>query len=126
VAVPGSSLSARGGSLEGTAFDTIGCRADGTEFPIEGSYGEYTDDQLYFTWIVRDVSGRKALEEARELALGDRDYVDDIRMDGMLHAMLRLTDHARADIVRIDTSRAQALQGVLAERLAVPWEGDSQ
>ncbi len=44
--------------------------------------------------------------EARELALGDRDYVDDIRIDGMLHAMLRLTDHARADIVRIDTSRA--------------------
>jgi two-component system cell cycle sensor histidine kinase/response regulator CckA len=50
-------------TMSWTAFDTIGCRADGTEFPIEGSYGEYTDDQLYFTWIVRDVSDRKALED---------------------------------------------------------------
>jgi PAS domain S-box-containing protein len=50
-------------TMSWTTFETIGCRADGTEFPIEGSYGEYTDDQLYFTWIVRDVSDRKALED---------------------------------------------------------------
>jgi two-component system cell cycle sensor histidine kinase/response regulator CckA len=50
-------------TMSWTTFETIGCRADGTEFPIEGSYGEYTDDQLYFTWIVRDVSDRMALED---------------------------------------------------------------
>ena len=38
-----------------------------------------------------------------ELALGDRGYVDDIRVPGMLHAALHLTDHARADIAAIDT-----------------------
>ena len=43
----------------------------------------------------------------RELALGDRGYVDDLRVPGMLHAALHLTDHARADVVRIDTSRGR-------------------
>ncbi|HTH05931.1 MAG TPA: 2Fe-2S iron-sulfur cluster-binding protein, partial [Ilumatobacteraceae bacterium] len=34
--------------------------------------------------------------QAKELTLGDRPYIDDIRVPGMLHAALRLTDHARA------------------------------
>ena len=37
--------------------------------------------------------------EATELALGDRGYIDDMDVPGMLHGALRLTDHARADIV---------------------------
>ncbi|MDO8390803.1 MAG: molybdopterin-dependent oxidoreductase [Actinomycetota bacterium] len=52
--------------------------------------------------------------EAAELTLGDRCYVDDIRVPGMLHAALHLTAHTRADIVRIDTSAAQAAPGVVA------------
>jgi len=52
--------------------------------------------------------------EAAELTLGDRGYVDDIRVPGMLHAALHLTAHTRADIVRIDTSRALAAPGVVA------------
>ena len=55
--------------------------------------------------------------EAHELALGDRDYVDDLFLadghpDGLLHAALRLADHARADVVRIDASAAEAVDGV--------------
>ena len=46
--------------------------------------------------------------EAAELALGDRGYVDDLRVPGLLHAALRLTDHARADVRRIDTTSARA------------------
>ena len=37
--------------------------------------------------------------EGVELALGDRGYVDDIRPEGLLHGALRLTDHARADVI---------------------------
>ena len=48
------------------------------------------------------------------LALGDRGYVDDIRPDGLLFGALRLTDHARADVIRIDTSAAEAVEGVAA------------
>ena len=50
--------------------------------------------------------------EAHQLALGDRDYVDDLFPDGLLHAALRLADHARADVVRIDTAAAEAVDGV--------------
>src|ERR1700712_1396761 len=51
--------------------------------------------------------------EAQELCLGDRGYVDDIRVPGMLHAALHLTEHTRADIVRIDTTAAKAAPGVV-------------
>ena len=50
--------------------------------------------------------------EAAELALGDRGYVDDIRVDGMLHAALVLTEHTRAEITSIDTAAALAATGV--------------
>lgn len=60
------------------------------------------------------VGSRGAKYEAEALALGDRGYVDDIRVPGMLHAALHLTEHARADVVRIDTSAAAAAPGVVA------------
>jgi len=48
-----------------------------------------------------------------ELAMGDKHYVDDLRVDGMLHAALHLTAHARADVLGIDTSAAEAVPGVV-------------
>jgi aldehyde oxidoreductase len=50
--------------------------------------------------------------EAVELALGDRGYIDDLRPTGLLHAALRLADHARADVLAIDTAAAEAVPGV--------------
>ena len=65
--------------------------------------------------------------EARELALGDRGYVDDIRLPGgMLHAAVHLTEHARADIVAIDTSAAAAADGVVAVFTAADVPGRLQ
>jgi aldehyde oxidoreductase len=61
--------------------------------------------------------------EAKELALGDRGYVDDIRIPGMLHAALRLSDHARARIVSIDASKALAVPGVEAVLTAADVPG---
>ncbi len=51
--------------------------------------------------------------ESPELALGDRGFIDDMVVPGMLHAALRLADHARADVVRIDASAAKAFPGVV-------------
>ena len=62
--------------------------------------------------------------EAAELALGDRGYVDDMHLDGMLHAALRLTDHARADVVSIDASAALDAEGVVAVYTADDIPGD--
>jgi aldehyde oxidoreductase len=51
--------------------------------------------------------------QGRALTLGDKPYVDDLRLPGMLHGAVHLTAHARAEIVAIDTSAAEALPGVV-------------
>ena len=66
-----------------------------------------------------DVAARAAVGERRSkyrairYALGDEPYVDDLAPPGLLHAALRLCDHPRAVVRRIDTSRAEALPGVV-------------
>lgn len=70
------------------------------------------------------IGGDGAKYEARELALGDRGFVDDISIDGMLHAALRFTDHARADVISIDTTATEAADGVVAVFTAADIPGD--
>jgi xanthine dehydrogenase molybdenum-binding subunit len=70
------------------------------------------------------IGSRGAKYEAEALALGDRGYVDDLRLPGLLHAVLRLTDHARADVVRIDTAGALAAPGAVAVFTAADIPGD--
>ena len=70
------------------------------------------------------IGSRGTKYEAESLALGDRGYVDDIRVPGMLHAALHLTAHARADVVGIDTSRAAAEPGVVAVYTAADVPGE--
>jgi xanthine dehydrogenase molybdenum-binding subunit len=62
--------------------------------------------------------------QAQELTLGDRGYVDDIRIPGMLHAALHLAAHARADIVSIDVSDATSAPGVVAVHTAADIPGE--
>lgn len=52
--------------------------------------------------------------EARELALGDRHYIDDMSFSGMLHGAVLLSEHPRALVKRIDTSKAKEVPGVVA------------
>ena len=75
-----------------------------------------------------DRSGRVGSRTARyqgvELALGDKAYVNDLSMPGMLHGAIRFADHPRATILSIDTARARAHPGVVAVLTAddVPGE----
>ena len=62
--------------------------------------------------------------EAAELSLGDRPFIDDLRPPGLLHAALHLADHARADVVRIDTAAAAAVEGVEAVFTAADVPGE--
>ncbi|MDZ7635130.1 MAG: molybdopterin cofactor-binding domain-containing protein [Bacteroidales bacterium] len=50
---------------------------------------------------------------AAETALGARDFVDDMRIEGMVHGALRFSDHPRARVVSIDVSEALKSPGVL-------------
>ncbi|HEY1278590.1 MAG TPA: selenium-dependent xanthine dehydrogenase [Acidimicrobiales bacterium] len=70
------------------------------------------------------VGSRGIKYEAIELALGDRGYVDDVRVPGMLHAALRLTDHARATVNSIDVEAARQAPGVVAVFTAADVPGE--
>jgi xanthine dehydrogenase molybdenum-binding subunit len=59
------------------------------------------------------VGDRAARYEGRELVLGERPFVADLRIPGMLQGALRFADHPRAVVRRIDTERAAALPGVV-------------
>jgi xanthine dehydrogenase molybdenum-binding subunit len=45
--------------------------------------------------------------------LGQRPYVDDVLITGMLHGALRFSDHPRAKVLQIDTSAAEQVSGVV-------------
>ena len=47
-----------------------------------------------------------------EQALGDRPFVDDMRMEGMLHGAVVLSEHPRAKILALDISEAAKMAGV--------------
>lgn len=70
------------------------------------------------------IGARVPKYESQQLALGDRAYVDDIRVPDMLHGALRLADHARADVVSIDTAAAVAAPGVEAVFTAADVPGE--
>ncbi|HEU5150173.1 MAG TPA: molybdopterin cofactor-binding domain-containing protein [Iamia sp.] len=70
------------------------------------------------------VGERGVRYQGERLALGDKGFVDDIRVDGLLHAALHLADHARADVLRIDTSAAAAVPGVEAVLTAADIPGE--
>jgi len=64
------------------------------------------------------VGARTARYEGEALALGDKPYINDMRLPGMLHGAIRWSDHPRARVLHIDTSKAEAYPGVVA---VVTW-----
>lgn len=70
------------------------------------------------------VGARAPRYQGVELALGDLPYVGDMEAPGMLHGALRFSDHPRARVLRIDTSRAEAHPGVVAVATASDVPGE--
>ncbi|GMV42681.1 MAG: carbon-monoxide dehydrogenase large subunit [Myxococcales bacterium] len=58
------------------------------------------------------------------LVLGDRPYVDDLVVPGMLRGALLLSPYARARLIALDTSRAKELPGVVAVATAAEVPGE--
>jgi len=70
------------------------------------------------------VGSRTGRYQGRELALGDKPYVNDLKAEGMLQGAIRFSDHPRARVIRIDTAKAAGHPGVVAVATAgdVPGE----
>lgn len=60
------------------------------------------------------VGGRLQRVDARDKVLGRAQYVDDMKVEGMLYAAVLRTPYPRARVKRIDISQAQKLEGVVA------------
>lgn len=70
------------------------------------------------------VGGKQPKYEAYAKALGEGPFVDDIRLDGMLHGAVRLSDHPRATLLSLETTAAAAMPGVVRVLTADDVPGD--
>ena len=59
------------------------------------------------------VGFRQPKYDAYNKAIGNSEFIDDIRINGMLHAVLVFSDHPRAKVLKIDCSAAKRLEGVV-------------
>jgi len=50
--------------------------------------------------------------DSYKTAIGERNFVDDIFLEGMLYAALKFSDYPKAKVLKIDTSKAEKLEGV--------------
>lgn len=78
---------------------------------VESLASSAADPELDRTEV--GVGSRGSRYQGEALAVGDRGYVDDLRVPGMLHAALVLTEHTRADVLAIETAEASACPGIV-------------
>ncbi|MDD9369263.1 MAG: molybdopterin-dependent oxidoreductase [Acidimicrobiales bacterium] len=88
------------------------CRCTGYQSILDAVDLLATGGEVPVALPVSGVGSRTARYQANDLALGDKPYVDDMRVPGLLHAAPLLAAHARADVLAVDTTAAQAVPGV--------------
>ncbi len=59
------------------------------------------------------IGSRLPKYQARNLVLGQHEYVDDIKIEGMKYGALKFSDHPRAKVLSVDVSAAEKLEGVI-------------
>lgn len=70
------------------------------------------------------LGSRTPKHEAFEMALGIKPFIGDMSVEGMLHGALCFSEHPRAEVVKIDTTKAAAMDGVVAIALAGDVDGE--
>jgi len=105
----------------GSAVERLGPRRDrffgenhGLERATEPRLGPHADG----------IGGTSARYRGADHALGSKEYVADLRPDGLLHGAVTLSEHPRARIRAIDASRALAMPGVVRVVTAHDVPGD--
>lgn len=70
------------------------------------------------------IGTRQPKYHATDLVLGQHHYTDDIRLPGMKVGALKFSDHPRATVLKIDTSAAEKMDGVIRVFTASDVPGD--
>jgi aldehyde oxidoreductase len=70
------------------------------------------------------VGENRPKHQAYETALGKRPFIDDMRFAGMVHGVLKFSDHPRAKILAINSEKAENLAGVIRVFTAKDIPGD--
>ena len=70
------------------------------------------------------VGQSQSKHDAYRTALGQRPFIDDLRFPGMVHGVLKFSDHPRAKIIKIHTQEASSLPGVIKVFTGIDIPGD--
>ncbi len=73
---------------------------------------------------ISGVGGCLPRDQGHEQVLGERPYIDDMTRPGMLHGAVVWTPHPKCKILKVDTSKALALEGVSSVLVAEDFDGD--
>lgn len=80
---------------------------------IEISFKELQGEKVEESKATAKVGDRYPKYQAVETALGERAFVDDMHFDGMLHSALKFSDYPKAKVLKIDTTDALKVDGVV-------------
>jgi aldehyde oxidoreductase len=72
-----------------------------------------TNKKLEITKTTGKVGISHPKYDAYKTALGERPFVDDLYFEGMLYAALKFSDYPKANVLRINTSEAEKIDGVI-------------
>ncbi|WP_338906455.1 PAS domain S-box protein [Salinibaculum marinum] len=109
-------LSAGERSLDWAGLELVGQRANGAEFPVEVSFGEYAvADEHLFTGVIQDVSDRKAAEHRLHQHTSKVTQLHEIATD-ITAADSRAAIHQRAadgavELFGADVARVAVVEG---------------
>lgn len=91
---------------------------------IQSAFAELNGSENIQIQTGANIGDRYPKYQAIETSLGTRLFVDDMFVDGMLYGALRFSDYPRAKVLKIDTSRAIKVEGVVKIITASDIPGD--
>ncbi|WP_148416358.1 PAS domain-containing sensor histidine kinase [Haloferax sp. KTX1] len=109
-------LSAGDRTIDWDGIEIRGQRADGEEFPIEISFGEYVvDDDHLFTGVIQDISGRKEAERQLRTHTAKvtqlHDLATDITGADSAETIYQHTADGAVDLFDADIARLSVVEG---------------
>lgn len=98
------------------AFKPHLCRCTGYKKIEKGAFAAAEALRQQKHLEIRKTNGKVGVSQpkyrAYETAIGKRQFVDDMSFEGMLYGALKFSDYPKAKVLKIDSSKAEKLNGV--------------